>query len=73
MSSTDERSSTDGVPSPGDPDRKRVLNVLAQRRYSMVLSCSTFQKQSSLHRSCQSLASLSSITLFSIFRMIKAT
>jgi len=24
------------VPLPGDPDRKRVLNVLAQRRYRML-------------------------------------
>ncbi|KAF2802250.1 uncharacterized protein BDZ99DRAFT_527621 [Mytilinidion resinicola] len=33
MSSTESRSITEGVPSPGNPDRKRVLNVLAQRRY----------------------------------------
>ncbi|KAF2494542.1 hypothetical protein BU16DRAFT_539822 [Lophium mytilinum] len=33
MSSIESRSSAKGVPSPGDPDRKRILNVLAQRRY----------------------------------------
>jgi hypothetical protein len=27
------------VPDQGDPDRKRVLNVLAQRRYSKFPSC----------------------------------
>jgi hypothetical protein len=28
---------SDDVPGEGDPDRKRVLNVLAQRRYSRSL------------------------------------
>lgn len=31
----------ENVPQLGDPDRKRVLNVLAQRRYRMSLSHST--------------------------------
>lgn len=31
-----KRKTPEEIPDPGDPDRKRMLNVLAQRRYRML-------------------------------------